>query len=276
MTIGVYQITNKVNGKSYIGSSIQIESRWVEHRYLLNKGSHHSPKLQNAWTKYGEDSFEFRILQITSEKNVRIAEQQWMDVIDCVNTGYNVAPSSDISDYHRSPEILKKLSESHKNPSPELRERMRLNRLGKSMTTEAKKNLSDTMKRLVDEGVLFTEEHRAKLSHAAKNRTPEHQEKLRKSLTGKKLSQATKDKLSKAHKGKQLSDEHKEKLRKTSLESWAKKKSQNDVVSQHKEKLKELLTDGNKYTNAKLGELMGISHWRVMQIKKEMKDAGLI
>ena len=32
MTTGIYKITNKINGKCYIGQSIKIEKRWSDHK----------------------------------------------------------------------------------------------------------------------------------------------------------------------------------------------------------------------------------------------------
>lgn len=40
--IGVYLITNNINGKMYIGSSINIERRWKEHLRDLRNGNHHA------------------------------------------------------------------------------------------------------------------------------------------------------------------------------------------------------------------------------------------
>jgi group I intron endonuclease len=56
---GIYQILNTVNGKSYIGSSKQINERLREHRYKLNKGIHTNSHLQAAWTKYGKKVFTY-------------------------------------------------------------------------------------------------------------------------------------------------------------------------------------------------------------------------
>ena len=59
---GIYQITNKVNNKIYIGQSIDIERRWNQHKY--GKGS---VVLMNAIKKYGLDNFEFKILEETPQ-----------------------------------------------------------------------------------------------------------------------------------------------------------------------------------------------------------------
>jgi len=50
---GIYSILNKLNNKTYIGSSCDIERRWRHHRQNLNKGIHHCIHLQRAWNKYG-------------------------------------------------------------------------------------------------------------------------------------------------------------------------------------------------------------------------------
>ena len=44
--IGIYKIENKVNGKVYIGQSIDIEKRWKEHISCLNNRTHHNDYLQ--------------------------------------------------------------------------------------------------------------------------------------------------------------------------------------------------------------------------------------
>ena len=56
----IYAILNIINGKSYIGSAINFDRRKKTHLRLLNKNSHHSIKLQNAYNKYGVDSFLFK------------------------------------------------------------------------------------------------------------------------------------------------------------------------------------------------------------------------
>jgi len=82
--IGIYVIENKTNGKYYLGSSIDINSRWHDHRKHLRGGYHHSIALQRAWDKYGEDSFEFKILEETTEpENILKIEQTYLDDFPC-------------------------------------------------------------------------------------------------------------------------------------------------------------------------------------------------
>jgi group I intron endonuclease len=67
--IGIYKITNKQNGKFYIGSSKQIDRRWWEHKNDLIKNKHHNIKLQHAWNYYGSDAFDFIIIEeVTADK----------------------------------------------------------------------------------------------------------------------------------------------------------------------------------------------------------------
>ena len=68
--IGIYKITNKVNDKCYVGQSIDIDRRFKEHRSGLNKKVGHNPYFQNAWDKYGEDNFEFEILEEVKDTNL--------------------------------------------------------------------------------------------------------------------------------------------------------------------------------------------------------------
>ena len=56
---GIYEIVNTTNGKRYIGSAVNLKSRWGQHRRTLNLGTHRNLKLQRAWNKYGEAVFQF-------------------------------------------------------------------------------------------------------------------------------------------------------------------------------------------------------------------------
>lgn len=59
MNSGIYKIKNIQTGKFYIGSALDFTVRFRNHRYELRTNKHANKKLQNAWNKYGERSFEF-------------------------------------------------------------------------------------------------------------------------------------------------------------------------------------------------------------------------
>ncbi len=66
-TSGIYQITNKMNGKFYIGSSRDIDKRWLKHIYMLKKRIHPNQHLQNAAIKYGLEIFDISIIEQTND-----------------------------------------------------------------------------------------------------------------------------------------------------------------------------------------------------------------
>jgi len=80
---GIYKIINKIDGKYYVGSSKDIVTpnigRWYMHKYELNKKTHTNDYLQNAWNKYGEDSFEFIIVEKCNPDQLLIVEQKYLD-----------------------------------------------------------------------------------------------------------------------------------------------------------------------------------------------------
>ena len=70
--IGIYQIINKFNKKSYIGKSIRIEERWYNHKnwaFNPNSKKYFYP-LYQAFRKYGLDNFEFVILEECLEEEL--------------------------------------------------------------------------------------------------------------------------------------------------------------------------------------------------------------
>jgi hypothetical protein len=79
---GVYQILNTLNNKRYIGSSVNIYNRFVDHKTKLNKNKHCNKHLQRAWNKYGEKHFKFEILETCEpiKDTLLFLEQKYLDL----------------------------------------------------------------------------------------------------------------------------------------------------------------------------------------------------
>ena len=94
----IYKIINTKNGKFYLGSTSTVYKRWFDHKRELKTNSHHSSRLQNAWNKYGEDSFIFTIMEQCADDTAPIQlinrEQYLLDTLmpwdDKI--GYNISP----------------------------------------------------------------------------------------------------------------------------------------------------------------------------------------
>jgi hypothetical protein len=89
---GVYQILCVPNGKFYIGSAVDLWARWHHHRRLLRRGTHGNRYLQQAWSKFGEERFEFSVLEYVEASELLRCEQAWLDRTQCTNPniGFNI------------------------------------------------------------------------------------------------------------------------------------------------------------------------------------------
>ena len=72
--ICIYQIRNLINGKVYVGQTVNESRRKANHLFLLRMNKHHSIKLQNAYNKYGEKNFIFEILEECSKEELNDRE----------------------------------------------------------------------------------------------------------------------------------------------------------------------------------------------------------
>lgn len=87
--IGIYKITNLVNGKSYIGQSINIQQRWKTHR---NRYQVEDTLLYRAIRKYGLDNFSFKVIEECQKNELNEREIYWIQYYDTTNRekGYNL------------------------------------------------------------------------------------------------------------------------------------------------------------------------------------------
>lgn len=116
--IGIYCIENVINHKKYIGQSADIISRWGKHKNFLRNNKHCNKKLQNAWNLYGEQSFNFYVLEECELDNINDREIYWIDFYNCINDGYNLCFGGDgIRGYkHTEEEICKMIQVQHPEP----------------------------------------------------------------------------------------------------------------------------------------------------------------
>jgi len=60
---GVYRIVHKESGRSFIASLPNLKSM-EGRRFELNNGSFKNKALQQDWKTYGEEAFEFEVLEV--------------------------------------------------------------------------------------------------------------------------------------------------------------------------------------------------------------------
>jgi len=97
--MGVYRITNKVNGKIFIASGINLRAALNSNRFQLNFGMHRNKELQAAYTQFGEQHFSFDVLDYLEPKkdpgynyaeDLKVLEDMWLDKLQPYeNKGYN-------------------------------------------------------------------------------------------------------------------------------------------------------------------------------------------
>lgn len=136
MSSGIYSIKNKINNKYYYGSSNNIEKRWKQHKYRLNKNNHSNIHLQNAWNKYGEDMFVFEIVENISCEELVDVEQQylnWMKIFP-KKLFYNISVDS------KCPNRGRKVGPH----SEESKQKMRISAFGRKMSDESKLKISQS------------------------------------------------------------------------------------------------------------------------------------
>lgn len=89
---GIYKIQNLLNGKLYIGSSLNVKRRLTLHKCNLRKNKHVNLALQNAFKKYGQDAFSFEKILVCSKEYLLMYEQLIIDSYGSCDKlfGYNI------------------------------------------------------------------------------------------------------------------------------------------------------------------------------------------
>lgn len=143
----IYRISNKTNGKQYIGQTIQtVEQRWKRHLRTAYK-SKHIGALQSAILKYGEINFCITVLEtgIKSIEALNKLEQLYIKELDTFGkNGYNLTTGGE--GYTVSDETRKKLSQyKGRRHTEKTKNILRSKAIGRLHTEETKKKLSQNL-----------------------------------------------------------------------------------------------------------------------------------
>lgn len=84
---GIYCIENTISKKMYVGSSINVYKRLIQHRSLLRGGYHNNRIISNSWNKNGEDCFKCYLLEEVLNEFLAEREQFW---INKLNPEFNI------------------------------------------------------------------------------------------------------------------------------------------------------------------------------------------
>lgn len=112
----VYLVTNKVNGKKYVGITCKgYLARWKEH--LSNSAAGSKSILHNAIRKYGPDNFEVSLLESNiADQDIQNKEKEYIRRYDTFYTsghGYNMTEGGGgVAGYKHTSNTKRKISKS--------------------------------------------------------------------------------------------------------------------------------------------------------------------
>lgn len=163
MTSGIYCIRNALNGKVYVGKSINIERRFLAHSYLLNKdhcASDVNRHLFNAVKKYGIENFSFEIIEkVEGEESLTERELFWMVELKSTDRdfGYNLRMDSSSKCYvhDETREIFRSIFSGEGNPN-----------FGNKWSDDQRLKMSEIAKSRHKSGV-YGDEWKSKISKAS-------------------------------------------------------------------------------------------------------------
>ena len=201
----IYIIENLINGKAYIGQTKNKTKRRVDHFSLLRHNKHHNDYLQRAWNKYGEEAFEFNLLDSSESPEeidrIEVLLIAWYKELDLC---YNHESGGHVLIEH-SPETIEKLRQAT------------LKQFENGMPEETKQKIGEASSGREPW-------NKGKSGYKNGPASEETIEKNRQARLGKKDSEETKKTKSEAqkkrHEEKPMTEETKEKMGKLKKEHW--------------------------------------------------------
>jgi hypothetical protein len=166
MAAAIYAIVNNVTLDMYVGSAVAVNRRWNVHICNLRKGKHHCKHLQNAHAKYGENAFDWEVIQFVEDKTKLIQKEQFW--IDFFKPAYNKRKIADSClGVKRSNESRLKMSiaQTGKKQSEETKAKRSAALKGRSRPLIVREKISAS-----HFGIVPNNASRAKMSESAKRR----------------------------------------------------------------------------------------------------------
>jgi group I intron endonuclease len=138
---GIYFWINKKNGKTYIGSAINLANRFYAYynlKYILKSNM----TIGRALLKYGHSNFSLHILEYCEVHNVLEREQYYLDLL---KPKYNILRLAGSSlGYRHTEETLAKFKE--RKHSEEARFKIGNSRIGMTLSEETRTKISTILK----------------------------------------------------------------------------------------------------------------------------------
>ena len=88
---GIYRITSKTDGRIYIGKSVDIRTRWVNHfKRAAGVETETNNLLYPAMRKQGLENFSFEVIERVEEEKLSEREKYWQEFYDAKTHGFSV------------------------------------------------------------------------------------------------------------------------------------------------------------------------------------------
>jgi group I intron endonuclease len=142
--MSVYKITNNLNGKAYIGQTINsIKERFRTHCGVYSEGK--CPALWSAIQRHGKDNFTIEVLWSEAGCTKEELDEKEIEMIAVHNTlspnGYNLMEGGHSSRHHE--ESRKKISDAKKKLWEEKGDDIRAQRRERGVSEETRKRISE-------------------------------------------------------------------------------------------------------------------------------------
>jgi len=208
---GIYCIENIINNKKYIGQGEIVAERWVNHRCSLRNNRHSNVHLQNAWNQYGEENFQFYILEVCESEILDNREKYFISLYQSKNRlfGYNMTDGGlgVVGIEFTIKEIQRRVIEKRNRVVTDItRQRMRDAQIGKTLSEETKKKISMAQRGIspANKGVPMSDEQKEKWRSTVAKRTKEDNKRISLNMSlshiGKKRTKETREKMSESQK----------------------------------------------------------------------------